>query len=87
MQVASAAKHGTPGKNPDASGPSGKTGDRFRLGCGVALFFLEAPTRGGAGDAMVAGVWLHQPWVIALGLAVILAAWANGLVHDGARKS
>ena len=36
---------------------------------------------------MVAGVWLHQPWVIALGLAVILAAWANGLVHYGARKS
>ena len=36
-----------------------------------------------AGDlVMVAGAWLHQPWAIALGLAVIAAAWVNGLVRE-----
>ena len=36
-----------------------------------------------AGDlAMVLGAWLHQPWAIALGLAVIAAAWSNGLVRE-----
>jgi hypothetical protein len=36
-----------------------------------------------AGDlVMVLGAWLHQPWVIALGLAVIAAAWASGLVRE-----
>jgi hypothetical protein len=31
--------------------------------------------------AMVLGAWLHRPWVIALGLAVIAVAWANGLIQ------
>jgi len=36
-----------------------------------------------AGDlVMVAGAWLHLPWVIALGLAVIVAAWASGLLRE-----
>jgi len=36
-----------------------------------------------AGDlVMVAAAWLHLPWVIALGLAVIVAAWASGLLRE-----
>jgi hypothetical protein len=31
---------------------------------------------------MVLGAWLHQPWVIALGLVVIAAAWANGHIRE-----
>jgi hypothetical protein len=37
-----------------------------------------------AGDiAMVLGAWWHRPALIALGLAVIAGAWANGLVRGG----
>jgi hypothetical protein len=34
-----------------------------------------------AGDLiMFAGAWLRSPWVIALGLAVVIAAWLSGRV-------
>jgi len=41
-----------------------------------------------AGDlVMVAGAWLRSPWLIALGLAIVAAAWLSGQIATGARKA
>lgn len=41
-----------------------------------------------AGDlVMVAGAWLRSPWLIALGLAIVAAAWLSGRIAPRADKS
>jgi hypothetical protein len=41
-----------------------------------------------AGDlVMVAGAWLHWPWLIALGLAIVAAAWLSGWIAPRASNS
>jgi hypothetical protein len=42
---------------------------------------VEATRMAGALVTMV-GAWLHQPWLIALGLAVVAAAWSSGLIRE-----
>src|SRR5579871_1281628 len=38
-----------------------------------------------AGDlVMVAGAWLHQPWVIGFGFVIVVGAWARGRLLEPA---